>query len=252
MTNITRGPSLPLELSIEEGSDHVDIEVSRLPYTVERTLGVGGCSVVEEVKDCNTQQVFARKVFMLRRRNMQSMKELFENEVRIIRTLEHHHHMIRVFATYTTPQQLALIMSPVANGGDLDKFLGELVATRSDFRSLKAMGDIVEKAFGCLAAGLAFMRAQRIRHKDIKPHNILIHHGRVLYTDFGLSLDSTTDEKVMLCIVVLATRARVHEVANLRALVSWPIGGPGACLAVGASQHGNGSRHTPTVNASTW
>jgi hypothetical protein len=46
----------------------------------------------------------------------------------------------------------------------------------------------------------------------------------------------------MLCIVVLATRARVHEVANLRALVSWPIGGPGACLAVGASQHGNGSR----------
>jgi hypothetical protein len=47
----------------------------------------------------------------------------------------------------------------------------------------------------------------------------------------------------MLCIVVLATRARVHEVANLRALVSWPIGGPGACLAVGASQHGNGSRH---------
>jgi hypothetical protein len=53
---------------------------------------------------------------------------------------------------------------------------------------------------------------------------------------------SQPDEKVMLCIVVLATRARVHEVANLRALVSWPIGGPGACLAVGASQHGNGSR----------
>jgi hypothetical protein len=27
--------------------------------------------------------------------------------------------------------------------------------------------------------------------------------------------------------------------------VSWPIGGPGACLAVGASQHGNGSRQKP-------
>jgi hypothetical protein len=52
------------------------------------------------------------------------------------------------------------------------------------------------------------------------------------------------DEKVKCCIVVvLATRAGVHEAANPRALVSWPIGGLRACLAVGASQHGNGSRH---------
>jgi hypothetical protein len=51
-----------------------------------------------------------------------------------------------------------------------------------------------------------------------------------------------SDEKVKCCIVVvLATRAGVHEAGNLRALVSWPIGGLRACLAVGASQHGNGS-----------
>jgi hypothetical protein len=44
------------------------------------------------------------------------------------------------------------------------------------------------------------------------------------------------DEKVKCCIVVvLATRAGVHEAANLRALVSWPIGGLRACLVVGAS-----------------
>ncbi|KAH7070362.1 kinase-like domain-containing protein, partial [Paraphoma chrysanthemicola] len=33
------------------------------------------------------------------------------------------------------------------------------------------------------------MRKQQIRHKDIKPSNILIHNSRVLYTDFGLALD---------------------------------------------------------------
>jgi hypothetical protein len=41
------------------------------------------------------------------------------------------------------------------------------------------------------------------------------------------------DEKVKCCIVVvLATRAGVHEAANLRALVSWPIGGRRVCLAL--------------------
>jgi hypothetical protein len=36
----------------------------------------------------------------------------------------------------------------------------------------------------------------------------------------------------LLTVVVLATRAGVHEAANLRALVSWPIGGRRVCLAL--------------------
>ena len=48
---------------------------------------------------------------------------------------------------------------------------------------------ILQRAIGCLASGLAFMHEQTIRHKDIKPQNILIHGGSVLYTDFGISLD---------------------------------------------------------------
>ena len=45
------------------------------------------------------------------------------------------------------------------------------------------------KAYGCLASGLAFIHKQTIRHKDIKPQNILIHQGNVLFTDFGISVD---------------------------------------------------------------
>jgi serine/threonine protein kinase len=33
------------------------------------------------------------------------------------------------------------------------------------------------------------MHEQTIRHKDIKPQNILIHRGSAIYTDFGISLD---------------------------------------------------------------
>ena len=45
--------------------------------------------------------------------------------------------------------------------------------------------------FGCLTRALEFLHEQHIRHKDIKPSNILVHRGNVLYTDFGLAFDFT-------------------------------------------------------------
>ena len=48
--------------------------------------------------------------------------------------------------------------------------------------------------FGCLARALEFLHEQKVRHKDIKPSNILVHHGKILFTDFGLSFDFTDAE----------------------------------------------------------
>lgn len=39
----------------------------------------------------------------------------------------------------------------------------------------------------CLIRALAHIHKQRVRHKDIKPQNILIKKGRVFITDFGIS-----------------------------------------------------------------
>ncbi|EAT80829.2 hypothetical protein SNOG_11785 [Parastagonospora nodorum SN15] len=174
-------------LSVEEGCDLVDIDEAHLPYILQRNLGVGGCCIVEEVKDLTTSRIFAHKLFLFSRKNRVRLTEAFMNEVKVIRALRQHRHMIRLFATYTSKDRLGLILSPVADGGDLDKFLGELVYEVQ----IKSMVRILEQSFGCLADGLSFMRRMKIRHKDIKLKNILIHKGRVLYTDFGLSLDST-------------------------------------------------------------
>jgi serine/threonine protein kinase len=43
--------------------------------------------------------------------------------------------------------------------------------------------------FGCLANGLRSLHNSQIRHSDIKPQNILVQGDRVLWTDFGISLD---------------------------------------------------------------
>lgn len=95
-------------------------------------------------------------------------------------------------ASYTDTKYFGLIMSPVADC-TLTKYyaLAEKDATRQ--RTMK-------RFFGCLASGLCYLHDNKIRHRDIKPDNILVRGPDVLLSDFGISLDwehlsrSTTTE----------------------------------------------------------
>ncbi|KAF2816580.1 kinase-like protein, partial [Mytilinidion resinicola] len=177
---------------INEG-DHLDIvDKNALPYQLIKNLGHGANASVEMVQDIHTGSVYARKIF----RNytlwrLDEVNRLFHNEVKIMRRLAPHHHIVRVFATYIARRELGLLLLPVADSGDLATFLREYHDSQSpnDYDT-----QILLKCFGCLASGLAFMKQQAIRHKDIKPQNILIHQGSPVYTDFGISYDSSQAE----------------------------------------------------------
>jgi len=84
-------------------------------------------------------------------------------------------------------------MSPVADS-DLKAFYS-LVA--NDPGRLKILGSF----FGCLTSALAYLHNKQIRHRGIKPENILVKGDKVYLTDFGISLDweslsrsTTTDD----------------------------------------------------------
>lgn len=186
-------------LRIEEGHNYLIENDELLPYQHQKILGYGQSGHVEKVQDTITGRVFARKVIRvsgLRSKDRNKRRQLFENEMKIIHNLASHHHIIRIFATYITNRELGLILFPAADGGDLEDFLqdvGEDLVDRessglSDSQKFKYA--VLRHAFGCLASGLDFMHLQRIRHKDIKPRNILVHEGQIVYTDFGYSLDS--------------------------------------------------------------
>jgi serine/threonine protein kinase len=70
-------------------------------------------------------------------------------------------------------------MTPVADH-DLSVFY-QFVATEKT--------PLLRSFFGCLAGALDFLHKDKIRHRDIKPQNILVKGSHVYLTDFGISLD---------------------------------------------------------------
>lgn len=151
---------------------------------------MGGCATVEMVKDITTGRTFAHKLF---RRyhgpNLGKFKQEIDNEIMIMRRLSSHPHIIRLFATYSCGRDFGMILTPVADSGDLATYLLNISDSGNPVSTEQRA--VLVLAFGCLASGLAYIHQQTIRHKDIKPQNILIHQGRVIYTDFGIAFDGS-------------------------------------------------------------
>ena len=185
----------PIE-SLVQGTDYILENDDDVPYTFVSRLGFGHSGLVEEAKDVFTGEVFARKTIRVRGRNRLEIEKGFKAEVGAIRRLHTHHHFIRVFATYMTKRTFGLVLQPVADSGDLADYLEKYwdlkESTTGLSEEIQEMRQVFEKCFGCLASGLAFMHQKKIRHKDVKPQNILVHQGSLILMDFGYSLDTSS------------------------------------------------------------
>lgn len=164
-----------------------------LPFRHVKHLGMGGSALVEMVEDKTSGRKFAHKAF--RKYNgtaLEKAKQAFRNEIEIITRLSPHPHIIRVFATYTCGRDLGMFLTPVADSGDLAAYLHKLLDSGKP--PTIEQNVILDRSFGCLVSGLAFIHKHTIRHKDIKPQNILVHDGRVIYADFGIALDASQQD----------------------------------------------------------
>ncbi|KAH7356081.1 kinase-like domain-containing protein [Pyrenochaeta sp. MPI-SDFR-AT-0127] len=153
------------------------------PLETKAILGRGGFGQVDRVLSLISFKEYARKQvprgLAFRGRQKEDIKR-FVAEIEILKRLKHH-HIVKFVGSYTDPKCISLIMSPVAEK-DLAAYLKR--ANDSNLPELRTF-------FGCLATALEFLHEQNVRHKDIKPSNILVSRGRVLFADFGLSIDFT-------------------------------------------------------------
>ena len=150
-------------------------------FWFEKDLGSGGFGIVDEVQGRLSLRYFARKRVPRGRtfKRDRIKVRIFENELSFLKQLSHR-HLVKLVGSYTDRRYVGFLMTPVADM-DLDCYLASTeIDTIDRQRCLRTF-------YGCLATALEYLHQQRIRHKDIKPKNVLIYNRQVLLADFGTS-----------------------------------------------------------------
>lgn len=155
-----------------------------VPFTTVRQLGHGSLGTVDAVRrngdDVGT--LLARKVIRLPNMARKRLLPLIQQEVAVLRELQHR-HIVQVISTYeatSVPRQFDILLSP-AGDEDLSHYLervGENEFSEEDLIQLRGW-------LMCIASAVAYIHSQNVRHKDIKPSNIICKDDEVLLTDFG-------------------------------------------------------------------
>lgn len=180
--------SSALDLERETGRHRHFSSSDDVPFIKVEELGKGAYGFVDRVISTVSHREYARKLIR-RGRTFQRDKEVlldFERELGTLKKLSHHRHIVQLIGSYTDPRYVGLIMSPVAEC-DLKEFLNSCGPDgKSNPQSRRSL---MRSFFGCLTSALSYLHDNTIRHKDIKPQNVLVSHHTVYLTDFGISLD---------------------------------------------------------------
>lgn len=157
---------------------------------IGKTLGTTKSAVVNQVTIKGKEDIVLALKKIRRKSEFEEesgqMRRIL-GEIRALRKVRHRHY-IRIIASYTTETHIGIIMSPVADC-DLQQYLDNFwLGTTS--KVLHDKQDQLARFFGCLAQALANLHCRYgIRHRDIKPKNVLVRGQQILLTDFGIALD---------------------------------------------------------------
>ncbi|KAL8970293.1 MAG: hypothetical protein Q9183_001595 [Haloplaca sp. 2 TL-2023] len=178
---------------------HLEVEEEEplpLRYVLEYNEGSYGKVIM--VEDPFTGAFYARKQQRTSadaHQNAAYRKHLEEERERL-RYLRHK-HIVQVVKTYQRGRVYAIILKPAATT-DLERLMERYYDNRYDANVDRLTRDwlrpILLHVFGCLSKGLAYIH-RTMRHKDIKPANILYEKAlegrgpRLLWADFGLAYD---------------------------------------------------------------
>ena len=164
-------------------------DVSELPFTAadaDSFIGKGAFGVVDAIRGTSGRIKgikCARKTISfdeMEEEEVDAAQRSLRQEARILNRARHG-HVVRLIMTYfyenRSGPRFAMIMDFA--DGHLDEYL-KLKKPRAKISHLAQW-------FGCLIGAVTYIHKIGIRHRDIKPTNILVKNEEVLLADFGIS-----------------------------------------------------------------
>ena len=177
---------------------HIEVaDAEPLPLEFIKEYGSGSYGSVKRKKDAFTGAFYACKEQI-----SVEAKTHFSREIARLKKLGDHRHIVKFVKSYQRGDRYGILLKPAATT-DLKKLLDRYRRNGLDYdrdardrrRDRVVFKPILFTAFGCLSRGLAHIHKCNIRHKDIKPANILYEKAmdrsppRFLWADFGLAHD---------------------------------------------------------------
>jgi serine/threonine-protein kinase len=173
----TCGTATPTDLNVEFGEGFQERLTAALRdrYRIENELGRGGMAVVFLAHDLKHNRPVALKV--LRREMSASIgAERFLREIQIAAKLNHP-HILAVHDSGEAAGSLYYVM-PLVVGESLRQRM-DRVGPMPVEESLRIAREV--------ASALSYAHSLEVVHRDIKPHNILLHHEEARVADFGIA-----------------------------------------------------------------
>ena len=163
------------ELSTEVEECNLE-EIFQGKYRFIRHIGSGSFAEVILIQNLRTNTFHACKVCSRKQLMLHKMFGRFEQEVRILQTLEHP-NIVKIEDLIFTDKFILIIMEYCSNG--------EL------FSYISASGYLpereVQKFLRQLLQALSYIHKRKIAHRDIKPENILLDNNlNIKLADFGI------------------------------------------------------------------
>jgi serine/threonine protein kinase len=162
------------------------------PYVSLDRLGQGANGFVDKVeKRTSPGRVYARKAVRMTGHRRELSLRTVNNEARILRGLNHS-HIVSVVGVYAHRNELSIIMLQVADA-NLEVYM-QHVDSMLEVEDRDALRGPMKVWAGCLIQAIDYLHEKMVKHKDLKPANILVKGATIIFADFSISKEMIDEE----------------------------------------------------------